>query len=142
MRLTLPLMALTTLMVACGEIEVSLTTDATAYQPGDTVQLLLQNQGTPKVGYNFCIVRIERREEDAGWTHTPHLGEDEACPAMSQTLKGGAQAQGTLRLPVELRAGEYRIVHEVDTFRTDSQGRTVQEPVTSNLFLVGEEGTP
>ncbi|KFE66347.1 hypothetical protein [Hyalangium minutum] len=51
---------------------------------------------------------------------------------MLQTLGVGAQANGTLRLPVETRAGEYRILHEVDTLRTDSQGRSVQEPVTSN----------
>jgi hypothetical protein len=134
-------MALTTLLVACGEVEVSLTTDATEYQPGDTVQLVLQNHGIREVGYNLCTVRLERRE-DSGWTYTPHLGEAEACPLMLQTLGVGAQANGTLRLPVELRAGEYRIVHDVDTLRTDAQGRSAQEPVTSNTFLVGEEGTP
>jgi hypothetical protein len=141
MRLTLPLMALTTLLVACGEAEVSLTTDATQYQPGATVQLVLQNHGIREVGYNLCTVRLERRE-DSGWTYTPHLGETEACLLMLHKLGAGAQAHGTLRLPVELRAGEYRIVHDVDTLRTDSQGRSVQEPVTSNPFLVGEEGTP
>jgi hypothetical protein len=141
MRRTLPLMALTTLLVACGEVEVSLTTDAMQYQPGDTVQLVLQNQGIQEVGYNLCVVRIERRE-DSGWTYTPHLGEAEACPLMLHTLRGGAQAHDTLRLPVELRAGEYRIVHDVDTLRTDSQGRSVHEPVISNPFLVGEEGMP
>jgi uncharacterized protein YijF (DUF1287 family) len=130
-------MALTTLLVACGAVEVSLSTDATEYQPGDTVQLVLQNEGLREVGYNLCTVRLERRE-DSGWTHTPHLGEDEACPLILHTLGVGAQAQGTLRLPVELQAGEYRIAHDVDTLRTDSQGRAVHEPVISNPFLVGE----
>jgi hypothetical protein len=141
MRLTLPLMTLTTLLVACGEVEVSLTTDATEYQPGATVQLVLQNHGIREVGYNLCTVRLERRE-DISWTYTPHLGEAEACPLMLQTLRAGAQAHGTLRLPVEPRAGELRFVHDVDTLRTDSQGRSVRELVTSNTFLVGEEVTP
>ncbi|RKH68962.1 hypothetical protein D7W81_11665 [Corallococcus aberystwythensis] len=134
-------MVLTTLLVGCGEIEASLATDATEYQPGDTVQLVLQNEGTRELGYNLCVVRLER-QEDSGWTHTPHLGESEACPLMLHTLDHGKQAQGTLRLPTELRAGEYRIVHEVDTLRTDSQGRTVHEPVTSNPFRVSEDGAP
>ncbi|RKG52541.1 hypothetical protein D7X30_33590 [Corallococcus sp. AB011P] len=135
MRLTVPLMALTTLLVACGEVEVSLSTDATAYRSGDTVQLELRNEGTREVGYNLCDVRVERRE-DTGWSHTPHLGETEACQAIQHTLKASARAQGTLRLPSELAAGEYRIVHDVDTRETDSQGRAVQEPVISNSFLI------
>ncbi|WP_147444124.1 MULTISPECIES: immunoglobulin-like domain-containing protein [Corallococcus] len=141
MRHALSLMALTTMLVACGEVAVSLTTDATEYQPGDTVQLVLQNEGTRKVGYNLCTVRMER-QEDSGWVYTPHLGENEACQLMQHTLKGGAQAQGTLLLPAALPTGEYRIVHDVDTLRTDSQGQTDREPVTSNTFHVGEEGTP
>ena len=135
MRRALSLMALTTLLVACGEIEVSLTTDDTKYQPGDTVQLVLQNEGIRKVGYNLCTVRVELRE-DSGWTHTPHLGETEACQLMLHTLGGGEEAHGMLRLPAELRAGEYRIVHDVDTLRTDSQGQSIHEPVISNTFLV------
>ncbi|CAM3441138.1 hypothetical protein G4177_32195 [Corallococcus sp. ZKHCc1 1396] len=141
MRRTLPLMALTLLLVACGEVEVSLTTDAATYQPGDTVQLLLQNEGLREVGYNLCVVRLEL-QEDSGWSHTPHLGETEACPLILHTLERRAQAQGTLRLPDTLRAGEYRVVHDVDTLRTDSQGRAAQEAVISNSFHVGEEGTP
>ncbi|WP_375758419.1 immunoglobulin-like domain-containing protein [Corallococcus exercitus] len=138
MRRTLPLMALTSLLMACGEVEVSLTTDATAYLPGDTVQLVLQNEGTREVGYNLCSVRVERRE-DSGWLHTPHLGENEACPAVLHTLKIGAQDQGTLTLPSELQSGEYRIVSDVDTLRTDSQGRSRQEQVISNPFRVERE---
>ena len=102
---------------------------------------MLQNQGTREVGYNLCTVRIER-QEDSGWTHTPHLSVSEACPLMLHTLGGGEQAHGTLRLPTELRAGEYRIALDVDTLRTDSQGRAGQELVISNPFLVSEEGTP
>ncbi|QAT84570.1 hypothetical protein EJ065_3001 [Corallococcus coralloides] len=135
MRLTLSLMALTTLLVACGEVEVSLSTDATAYRPGDTVQLELRNEGTREVGYNLCDVRLDRRE-DAGWSHTPHLGENEACLAIQYSLKAGARAHGSLRLPSELAAGEYRVTHDVDTRETDSEGRAVQEPVSSNPFLI------
>ncbi|RKG93332.1 hypothetical protein D7V88_03045 [Corallococcus terminator] len=134
-------MALTTLLVACGEVMVSLTTDATEYQPGDTVELVLQNQGTREVGYNLCVVRIEHQEE-SGWIHTPHLSVGEACQLPSYTLKAGAEAHDTLRLPAALPAGEYRIVHDVDTLRTDSEGRSEREPVISNTFLVSEEGTP
>ncbi|WP_224247387.1 immunoglobulin-like domain-containing protein [Hyalangium gracile] len=141
MRLTLPLLALASLLMACGEIEVSLTTDATEYEPGDTVQLVLQNQGLRKVGYNLCTVRVERRQ-GIEWAYAPHLGEAEACELMLHTLEGGEQAQGTLRLPAQLQAGEYRIVHDVDTLRTDSQGRTIQEPVISNTFRVGAGGAP
>ena len=141
MRRTFSLMALTLLMVACGEVEVSLFTEATEYRPGDTVELELQNQGTREVGYNLCAVRLER-QDDAAWTPTPHRDENEYCQAILHTLEGGAKAQGTLRLPSELRSGEYRIVHDVDTLRADSEGRSVQEPVTSNPFLVHDEGTP
>ncbi|MHA7630174.1 immunoglobulin-like domain-containing protein [Corallococcus sp. M7] len=135
MQRSLSLMALLTLLVGCGELEVSLFTDTTEYRPGDTVQLELRNEGTREVGYNLCMVRVERRE-DTGWLHTPHLGETEACQAYQDTLKGGDQAQGTLKLPAELAAGEYRVVHDVDTRETDSEGRTVQEPVISNSFLI------
>ena len=137
MRLTLPLMALTLLLTACGEVEVSLATDATEYLPGDTVQLVLENQGTREVGYNLCFVRVER-QEDGGWVYTPHLDANEVCPAIQHTLKVGAEAQGTLRLPATLQAGEYRLVNDVDTLRNDSEGRSTQEPVTSNTFVVGE----
>lgn len=136
MRPTLPLLALLALLVGCGEVQVSLSTDATAYRPGDTVQLELRNEGTREVGYNLCTVRVERRE-DSGWSVTPHLGETEACELMLHTLKAGARAHGTLRLPSELGAGEYRVAHDVDTLRTDSEGRTVQEPVISNSFHIG-----
>ncbi|NPC73258.1 MULTISPECIES: immunoglobulin-like domain-containing protein [Corallococcus] len=135
MRLTLPLMALTTLLVACGEVEVSLSTDATEYRPGDTVQFELRNEGTREVGYNLCTVRVER-SQDTAWSTTPHLDEGEACPLIQHTLKAGARAHGTLRLPAEFPAGEYRIVHDVDTLRTDSEGRTLQEQVISNPFLI------
>ncbi|WP_147439222.1 immunoglobulin-like domain-containing protein [Corallococcus sp. CA049B] len=135
MRLTLPLMALTLLLVACGEVEVSLSTDATAYQPRDTVRLELRNEGTREVGYNLCLVRLERRE-DTGWSHTPHLGENVACLAIEYPLKAGARAHGSLTLPSELAAGEYRIVHDVNTRETDAQGRTVEEAVISNSFLI------
>ncbi|WP_434300451.1 immunoglobulin-like domain-containing protein [Corallococcus exiguus] len=135
MRLTVPLMTLTLLLMACGEVEVSLATDATAYRPGDTVQLELRNEGTREVGYNLCTARLERRE-DSGWGATPHLNETEACQLVLHTLKAGARAHGTLRLPAELPAGEYRIAHNVDTLRTDSDGRTVQEQVFSNPFRI------
>ncbi|MBN8471511.1 hypothetical protein JYJ95_33815 [Corallococcus exiguus] len=135
MRPTLPLMALLTLLVGCGELQVSLFTDATAYRPGDTVQLELRNEGTREVGYNLCTVRVESRHGSA-WSQIPHLGENEACPLMQHTLKGGARAQGSLTLPAELPAGEYRIAHDVDTLRTHTDGRTVQEQVLSNPFLI------
>jgi hypothetical protein len=130
-------MALTTLLSACGDVEVSLTTDAAEYQPGDTVQLLLRNQGLQEVGYNLCYVRLERQEGD-GWAHTPHLGEDEVCPAIQYSLEAHAHADGTLRLPKELPAGEYRVVHDVDARQTDSEGRSVHVSVVSGTFFVGE----
>ncbi|MBN8226824.1 hypothetical protein JYK02_04795 [Corallococcus macrosporus] len=135
MRHTLPLLALTTLLMACGEVEVSLSTDATAYLPGDTVQLVLVNEGTREVGYNLCGARVEHRE-DGEWIPTPLLGETDACPAVLHTLKVGDQAHGMVTLHKELPAGEYRIVHDVDTLRTDAEGRSLQERVISNPFRI------
>jgi hypothetical protein len=141
MRHTLLLTALTLLLTACGGVDVSLSTDATEYRPGDTVQLLLQNEGHREVGFNLCFARLEHRE-DGAWVHTPHRGENEVCQANQLPLPAGSHAEGSLRLPTELPAGEYCVVHDVDTQETDAQGRTVQLPVVSSPFLVGEEGAP
>lgn len=139
MRHLLLWMALLPLLAGCGDVEVSLSTDAATYQPGDTVQLLLRNQGIQEVGYNLCFARLERQEGGA-WVHTPHLGEGEACPAIQESLRGGARADGTLRLPTELPAGEYRVVHDVDTREKDSEGRSVHVTVASGPFVVEEAG--
>lgn len=137
MRHTLLLMALSTLLAACGGVEVSLLTDAAEYAPGDRVQLQLRNQGHQDVGFNLCYARLER-QDGGGWVHTPHLAESEACPAIQHALEAGAYAEGSLRLPEALPAGEYRVVHDVDTRRTDSEGKGVHVEVATGTFHVGE----
>jgi hypothetical protein len=121
--------------VASGGAGPSLRTEATAYQPGDRVDLELRN-GLRPAGYNLCFAFVTLRgHEAARWVTVaadlgPSTGHLVACTGELLPLLPLARVQAAVHLPSDLPAGEYRLVHELEVSGD-------RRAVTSDPFTVG-----
>lgn len=111
-----------------SEAGVVLETDAEAYDPGGTMTLTLENQGSEAVGYNLCVHGLERRSGDV-WTS---VDSERVCTAHLETLEPGQTAAYGTTVPADLASGEYRV--RLALYLPD---REEQRDVTSGTFQVG-----
>jgi hypothetical protein len=124
-------------LLTTGNIGPSLRTEASAYEPGDLVDLQLRNGPLP-AGYNLCFAFMTLQVHEAeGWeTLAANLGPPEELVACTGELRplpplGGAQA--TVHLPSDLPHGDYRVVHALEV-------RGDRRAVATNAFTVGAGG--
>jgi hypothetical protein len=83
---------------------VGLTLDRTTAQPGETLQLTVENRGPSQLIYGVDY-RLERWTGDWQW-----LNRDEAFIAIAKGVLPGRRERAEIRLPSGLEPGRYRIV--------------------------------
>ena len=132
MRL-LPLCALV-LLAGCdasGLGGVTFRTDATAYRPGDTVTVRLENESGGEVGYNLCFSTLQH-SDDGRWLDVDRGGTGDAvfCTSILLGLEPGDSVESQLTVPAGAEAGEYRVQTSVEV---DGESRRA----TTNAFSVG-----
>jgi hypothetical protein len=125
-------------LLTIGSAGPSLRTQASAYEPGDLVDLQLRN-GLLPAGYNLCFAfMILQVYEAEGWeTVAADLGPPDAdlvaCTGELRPLPPLGGAQATMHLPSDLPPAEYRVVHELEV-------RGDRRAVATDAFTVGVGG--
>jgi hypothetical protein len=125
-------------LLTIGSVGPSLRTQASAYEPGDLVDVQLRN-GLLPAGYNLCFAFMTLQVyEPEGWeTVTADLGPPDedlvACTGELRPLPPLGGAQATMHLPSDLPPGEYRVVHELEV-------RGDRRAVATDAFNLGVGG--
>ncbi|TVP74482.1 MAG: hypothetical protein EA352_10720 [Gemmatimonadales bacterium] len=102
-----------------------LSTDRSAYQAGDTVQLALVNETSGEVGHNLCFAALEQEVEGEWVLDTASA--DRVCLTVLYLLPAGETADHPRELPADLEAGTWRVrahVHLAD----EGEHRDVASP--------------
>lgn len=108
-----PLGVAAVLLTGCDDIfgwdpeRIYLRTTASHYAAGDLATIRLSNHTDQSIGYNLCMLRLERREPD-GWVEIP-FREAQVCPAIRYSLAPGESDQYVWALPGGLAGGDYRV---------------------------------
>lgn len=107
---------------------VTFSADQQVYAVGVPVSATLTNGSEVTVGYNFCLVRLERRAEGA-WKEVPR---NVPCQAILRSIRPGEEKQMRLEPGehFEIPRGTYRLTLEVEV---GGQDRTLQ----TETFAVG-----
>jgi hypothetical protein len=88
-----------------GTPGLSVTTDTTAYAPGEAVKLTITNQSDETYWFNVCMDQLERRDGNDWVT----VESDRVCIAIAQQLPAPGVAQAAYPLEADLPDGEYRV---------------------------------
>ena len=110
--------------VACGP-SVTLTTDRSAYHPGDDLTLTLQNSSLAQIGYGLCSAFLL----DADGAIVPDISEERYCAGVEPQLRSGERVSSSRRLPAALEAGAYH-------YRTSLSFDESNAEIVSNAFDV------
>jgi hypothetical protein len=114
-----------------GEPDGLLSTDRTAYAPGEIATLRLHNIHGDDIGYNLCFSTLERRE-GASWVRS-EVQDERACTAELRLLPPGETAEfDAATIPARLPPGEYRFRTRVEHMLDGSEVQA-----RSNPFAVG-----
>ncbi|HUF12674.1 MAG TPA: immunoglobulin-like domain-containing protein [Longimicrobiales bacterium] len=107
-----PLALAAVLLTGCDDIfgsgpeGIELRATASHYAAGDLATIRLTNHTDESIGYNLCMLRLERREPD-GWVEIP-FREALPCLAIVYSLAPGESDQFVVELPDSLAGGDYR----------------------------------
>lgn len=104
-----------------GTPRVGVTLDRALYFPGDSMVVVVRNEGSQTVlhGMGFCPVRLERQESGT-WVVVPTP--QSACPLALVALAPGASTTVRYQLPTGLAVGTYRL--ELPAPVVDAKGVT------------------
>jgi poly-gamma-glutamate synthesis protein (capsule biosynthesis protein) len=93
-----------------ADVDRALTTDRTAYAPGDAVALTLRNASTSPYSFEMCAAELQIRRKggayrgaDGGWRHR-------ACDDTPRTVGPGEGAAATITVPPDTPPGTYRVI--------------------------------
>lgn len=131
----LPLLVVALLTTGCDDIfgadrdTIEFTVASSRYEPGDRVTMHLANHTGETIGYNLCMLELERRVQD-GWVSVAYR-ENTVCPAIEYRLASGASDSVHIMLPESFPADEYR-------GRTDVRLGEASIDVVTESFLVQE----
>lgn len=92
--------------------ELQFAAEAAAYDRGDTVRILLHNQSSFELGYNFCMGSLERIV-GGSWVETRRWSGAGICPAIMLVLEPGGVAVARQPILDFMPPGTYRFRHSV-----------------------------
>lgn len=114
-----------------GHGSVRIQTSQTAYVPGDSVILTIENTGDAEVHYSACGIVLEQKTS-AGWVEHSELGI--VCDLQARSVEPRkTERLARVTLP-DLQAGTYRLRFESILSRTSV--RLPRETRVSNEFQV------
>lgn len=80
---------------------------------GDTIQVVLRNESSRRLGYNLCTKTLERRV-DGQWGSVQSLPENTVCTLQLEILDAGESALGGLVVHPFIEPGTYRFRTRVE----------------------------
>jgi len=110
-------------------------TSKTLYAPGDTVELILTNQGDAPLAYNICFGTRLERQTGASWVAIPDPPNQPPCTADLSSLLPAQQASGRFALRSDLNPGSYRY-HLESVLRSNPDAVLPYTERISNTFEV------
>jgi hypothetical protein len=113
-------------VTACSEPNgtvgpISIQAEHAVHDGGSFVMATIRNLSSEPLRYSPCSYRIEHREPDSSWS--PAYQDTRPCPAVLQSLDGGATRRAEVSLPADLPSGSYQ-VRFPEIGRPEDQGRT------------------
>lgn len=95
-----------------ADADQPLTTDRSAYAPGDAVALRLRNASAAPFGFDLCRAHLQHQREtgsfrnaDGGWRHR-------ACDGAARTVVPGEDGDARIAIPPDTPPGTYRVVFD------------------------------
>jgi hypothetical protein len=110
---------------------VTFSVQDTSFKQGDTIAVVLKNESAYTLGYNLCLVDLERKE-NTGWKTVQRFPNDAACIAVLKALEPRTEANGYQIVYAFIQPGLYRFRGSVDL----PVGGGRQVSIVSNSFRI------